>query len=91
MWTFILLAGTTATLAYAFFGVRENKKIDLESIKKFGSKSSRLAPHLLSSVIIAAHASELTKVVGHASYTEILLAGALLTVWVVTNKDSHEI
>lgn len=65
------------------------------STKRFALEQSKhlfhLAPHALSMVIIAAHASHITDVVTHISLGQLVLAGTMFALWYSSKSGSEEL
>lgn len=50
-----------------------------------------VVPHALGAFIVAAHASEFTRIVTHASLKELVIAAGILSAWLATRGGHEEI
>lgn len=54
-------------------------------------KTSKMIPHALTTFIMVAHASEITRVVSHVSTLHIVAAVSIFAIWVFTTGHAEEL
>lgn len=54
-------------------------------------KTSKMIPHALTTFIMVAHASEITRVVSHVSALHIVAAVSIFAIWVFTSSHAEEL
>ncbi|MBP9686176.1 MAG: hypothetical protein KBD66_00040 [Candidatus Doudnabacteria bacterium] len=54
-------------------------------------KTSKMVPHALTTFIMVAHASEITRVVSHVSALHIVAAVSIFAIWIFTNNHAEEL
>lgn len=60
-------------------------------ISKGIHRASKLVPHALTTFVMVAHASEITRVVSHVSAAHIAAAVGIFTIWALTTQGPEEL